>query len=124
MTLRLRLFFFAVLSFILSTALFAGPSSTSTTKPRTAGHVTERARAQKRLARMRHHRARRHTAARSAAAKSASAKTVSARTTSAKAVSAGATTSTTVATRRRVRRHRYVERFTATSRSDEHTSEL
>ena len=121
MTLRLRPFFVVLVAFILSTALFAGPSSSSTTKTKTSGHVTESAHAQKRLARLRHHRARRHTAARSAKAKSATAKTVSARATSARAISASATTKTKVVARRRTRRHRYVELFTASSYADDIT---
>ena len=110
MTLRLRILFFAVLSFILSTALFAGPSSTSTTKAKTTGHVTESARAQKRLARLRHHRtARRHAA-------HSSAKAASARAATPKAANLKvATTRTASARHHRVRRHRYVERFTASS---------
>ena len=121
MTLRLRAFFVVLVAFILSTALFAGPSSSSTTKTKTSGHVTESAHAQKRLARLRHHRARRHTAARSAKAKSATAKTVSARATSARAISASATTKTKVVARRRTRRHRHVELFTASSYADDIT---
>jgi beta-lactamase class D len=108
MTLRLRSFFVAVIALILSGAAMAGPSSSSTTKTKTTGHVTENARAQKRMAHMRHHRARRHSASRSAKARPASAKAVSAK-------AASATTKTTVATRRRSRRHRYVEVFTANS---------
>jgi beta-lactamase class D len=111
MTLRLHSFFVALVAFILSGAALAAPASSNTnTKPKTSGHVTESAHAQKRLARMRHHRARRHSAVRSAKVKTTSAKAVSA-----KAVSTTATTKTTVATRRRTRRHRYVEIFTASS---------
>jgi penicillin-binding protein 2 len=110
MTLRLRSFFVVVIVLILSGAALAAPaSSTTTTKTKTSGHVTESARAQKRLARMRHHRARRRAAARSAAARSTSAKAVSAKATSARA------TTKTAPMRRRSRRHRYVEVFTASS---------
>ncbi|HET9365688.1 MAG TPA: hypothetical protein VFP71_11830, partial [Candidatus Angelobacter sp.] len=57
MTLRLRSFFIAVIALILSGAAMAAPASSNTTKPKSASHVTESARAQKRLARLRHHRA-------------------------------------------------------------------
>ena len=136
MTLRLKTLFVAVLFFVVSTALFAAASSSSTspnTKAKSAGHVTENARAQKRLAKLRHHRAaRRHTAARTTAtkataAKTTSAKATSAKATSAKAVSAGTTanikaaTVKTVALRTRTRRHRYVEQFTGNSFADDIT---
>ena len=106
MTLRLKLLFLSVVTLILSPALFAAPSS-STTKPKTTGHVTESSRAQKRVAR-RHHRARKHAVAtaRPVSAKTTSARSTSAKTAPAKAVATG--------TRRRVRHH-YVERFTASS---------
>ena len=121
MTNRLRFVFLAILSFILSAAAVAAPASSSsstTAKSKTSGKVTESARAQKRMARLRHHRARRHTAARSAKARATSARAVSA-----KAVSASTTTKTktAVATRRRSRRHRYIERFTASSYADDIT---
>jgi penicillin-binding protein 2 len=101
MKLRLRLLFLALVTFILSAAVFAA-SSSSTTKPKTAGRVTESSHAQKRLARQRHHRGHRRAVA---AAKAVSARPASARV------------STTVASRTRQRRlrHRYVERFTASS---------
>ncbi len=132
MTFRLRILFVAVVSFILSSALFAAPASSSTTsKSKSAGHVNENARAQKRLARLRHHRAaahRRATAAHSTTAKTAAAKTA-APATSAKAVSAKAAVATgksatlkTVALRTsKPRRHRYVERFTGHSFADDTT---
>ncbi len=117
MTLRLRSFFVALVALILSAAALAAPASNNTsTKTKTSGHVTESARAQKRMARLRHHRASRHAAARSAKARSASAKAVSA-----KAVSATATTKVAVAHRRRSRRHRYAEVFTASSYADDIT---
>jgi penicillin-binding protein 2 len=147
MTLRLRILFVAVVSFILSTALFAVTSSSSTsTKTKSAGHVTENARAQKRLAKLRHHRAARHnvaarstapktTAAKATAAKSTppksttpkstTQKSATAKATSAKAVAAGSTikvaTVKTVALRTSRRRHRYVERFTGNSFADDIT---
>ncbi|HKV95594.1 MAG TPA: penicillin-binding transpeptidase domain-containing protein [Candidatus Angelobacter sp.] len=131
MTLRLRILFFVVLSFILCTTLFAAPSSTNTsTKSKSAGHVTESVRAQRRLARLRHHRAvaRRRAAARRAAstkttaakAKSAPAKAVSAKAISAKATTKVAVTKT-AGLHRRSRRHRYVELFTASSFADDIT---
>jgi beta-lactamase class D len=123
MTLRLRILFVAVVSFVLSTALFAAPASSSTTsKSKSAGHVTENARAQKRLARLRHHRAaQRRAAARSTAAKTTSAKATSARATSAKAAVAASRSAgvKTVALHTRTRRHRYVERFTGHSFADD-----
>jgi cell division protein FtsI/penicillin-binding protein 2 len=93
--------------------------------------VTENARAQKRLAKLRHHRAAlRHTTARATAAKTtatkaASAKATSTKATSAKAVATGPTARVasvkTVALRSRSRRHRYVEQFTGNSFSDDIT---
>ena len=145
MTFRLRILFVAVVSFILSSALFAAPASSSTTsKSKSAGNVTENTRAQKRLARLRHHRAAAHrrataghsastsaTAAKSAGAKNSEAKTAaakptSAKATSAKAVAAVATTKSatlkTVALRSsKTRRHRYVERFTGNSFAEDTT---
>jgi beta-lactamase class D len=130
MTLRLRFLFVAVLFFVVSTALLAAASSSSTTrntKNKSAGNVTENARAQKRLAKLRHHRAaRRHaTAAKTTAAKSTTAKATSAKATSARAVAAGPTARVasvkTVALRSRSRRHRYVEQFTGNSFSDDIT---
>jgi len=115
MTLRLRCFFVALVALILSAVALAAPASSTNTKAKTSGRVTESARAQKRLASRRHHRARRHAAARSAAARSAKVKAASAKAVSAKAVSATATTKIAVAHRRRSRRHRYVEQFTASS---------
>ncbi|HKD79407.1 MAG TPA: penicillin-binding transpeptidase domain-containing protein [Candidatus Angelobacter sp.] len=123
MTLRLRILFVALVSFIVSAAVFAAPSSSSTTKSKSAGHVTESARAQKRLARLRHHRAVHRANARAAAAKATSAKATSAKATSVRAVAARATTRSatvrTVALRTRSRRHRYVERFTGNSFADD-----
>jgi penicillin-binding protein 2 len=131
MTLRLRFLFVAVLSFVVSTALLAAASSSTNpnTKNKSTGNVTENARAQKRLAKLRHHRAaRRHaTAAKTTAAKSTAAKATSAKATSARAVAAGTTanikaaTVKTVALRSRSRRHRYVEQFTGNSFADDIT---
>ena len=117
MTLRLRSSLVALVALILSAAGIAAPASSTTTKTKTSARVTESTRAQKRLASRRHHRARRHTAAKSASVKAASAKAVSA-----KAVSATATTKVAVAHRRRLRRHRYVEVFTASSYADDITN--
>lgn len=119
MTLRLRFLLFAVLASISSTALFAGPSSASTTKPRTSGHVTESTRAQKRMARLRHHRAaRRHVVAQSGRKSGRKSTGATAAKVSATKVS---TTKASVRTAslRRHRRHRYIERFTASSFSDD-----
>ncbi|MGZ4890501.1 MAG: hypothetical protein ACXWBH_15070, partial [Candidatus Angelobacter sp.] len=70
MTFRLRLLVLFVSSLVLSSASFARSSSTTTTKSKVSGHVTESARAQKRMARLRHKRAaRRHFAARASGAK-------------------------------------------------------
>lgn len=130
MTLRLRSFFIAVIALILSGAAMAAPASSSTTtKSKSASHVTESARAQRRLARLRHHRAvaRRRAAAarRAASAKTTTAKSARVKTVSAKAVSASATTKVaitqTASLRRRSRRHRYVELFTASSFADDIT---
>src|SRR5260221_13884496 len=114
MTFRLRLLVLVVSSLVLSSASFARSSSTTTTKSKVNGHVTENARAQKRMARLRHPRAaRRHLAA-----KSASAHATTARATGAKV--SGATLKT-VSLRRRHARHRWVERFTASSFADDIT---
>ncbi len=132
MTLRLRFLFVAVLVFVVSTALFAAATSSSTTpntKSKSAGHVTENARAQKRLAKLRHHRAaKKRAVARTTAAKAASAKATSAKATSAKAVAAGTTANIKTATVKTValrtsrrRTHRYVERFTGNSFADDIT---
>ncbi|HEV7673287.1 MAG TPA: penicillin-binding transpeptidase domain-containing protein [Candidatus Angelobacter sp.] len=103
MTFRLRLLVFFISIFGLSSGSFALASSTSsTTKTKSSGHVTETARAQKRMARLRHKRgSRRHVAARSAAAH------------------AHVATLKTVGLRRRHVRHRWVERFTASSFADD-----
>jgi penicillin-binding protein 2 len=107
MTFRLRLLVFFVSTLVLSSATFARSSSTTTTtKSKTTGQVTESARAQKRMARLRHKRA----ARRRVTAKAATAKSTGARL-----------TTTKTATLRRHRRHRYVERFTASSFSDDIT---
>jgi len=104
MTLRRRLLFAVILTFLLSTALLAAASS-STTKSKTSASVTESAHAQKRLASRRHRRARRRVAT-----KSASAKVVAVKATT------GSTAVKTTARRQgKVRRHRYIERFTASS---------
>jgi beta-lactamase class D len=117
MTFRLRLFVFFVSSLVLSSASFARSSSTSTTaKSKASGHVTENARAQKRMARLRHNRAaRRHVVARSATARSTTAKATGAK------VSANSATLKTVSLHRRRPRHRWVEQFTGNSFSDDNT---
>jgi beta-lactamase class D len=120
MTFRLRLFVFLVSIFVLFSASFALASSSSngpstTTKSKSTGHITENARAQKRVARLRHQRAaRRHLAAKSAAAHSA-------RVTSARATGGKATLTTVSLRRRRHARHRWVEQFTGNSFSDDNT---
>ncbi|MGC2696536.1 MAG: penicillin-binding transpeptidase domain-containing protein [Candidatus Angelobacter sp.] len=108
MTFRPRLLLCALLVLTSSTAMFAGPSST--TKSRPTGHVTENTRAQKRMARLRHHRARRHVVAKAAGTKSK---------TAAKASTIKVSAVKTASARRR--RHRYIERFTASSFSDDIT---
>lgn len=116
MTFRLRLLVIFVSSLILSSASFARSSSTTTTKSKVNGHVTESARAQKRMARLRHQRAaRKHLATKSAAARA-----TTARATGAKASASGATLKT-VSLHRRHARHRWVERFTASSFADDIT---
>jgi beta-lactamase class D len=124
MNFRLRLFVVSVSAFILfalSGAAFARAASTTTTKSKTTGHVTENARAQKHIARLSHHRgARRHIAAKATAARPASAKI--ARTSRAHAARLQTVSLTaTTGTRRSVRRHVYVERFTGHSFSDDNT---
>ena len=125
MTLRLRLFVFFVSVFGLSSGSFALASSTnSAAKAKASGHVTENARAQKRMARLRHKRAsRRHVAARSAAARSTSSKATAARATSTRSAKASANGATlkTVSLHRRHARHRWVEQFTGNSFSDDNT---
>jgi penicillin-binding protein 2 len=114
---------------MFSSASFARTSSTTTTKSKSAGHVTESAHAQRRMARLRHQRAaKKRATAKAASAKktSASARSSSVKSSSAKLVSASATTKGAVtkqtATLRRTRlRHRYVERFTGNSFSDDNT---
>src|ERR1051326_3517347 len=116
MTFRLRLLVFFVSTLILSSALFARSSSTTTTKTKSSGHVTESARAQKRMARLRHQRAaKKHTVARSATARST--------TTKATATKASAKTATVKAAslHRRRTRHRWVEHFTGNSYADDNT---
>src|SRR6185503_13494433 len=117
MKLRLRLFVFFVSIFGLSSGSFALASSTnSAAKSKASGEVTENARAQKRMARLRHKRAaRRHVAARSAAARSTRAKAAGAK------ASANAATLKTVSLHRRRPRHRWVEQFTGNSFSDDNT---
>jgi beta-lactamase class D len=117
MTFRLRLFVLFVSVLAVSSGSFARTSSTSTTtKSKSSGHVTESARAQKHMARLRHPRAaRRPTAVRAVAARTA------ARTTGARASSRVATTTQTASLRRRRVRHHYFERFTASSFADDIT---
>ena len=112
MTFRPRLLLCALLAFTSSTAMLAGPSSTSTTKSRPSGSVTENARTQKRMARLRHHRARKHVVAKAAATRSR-------RSTSARLTKVSATRLTASARHRR--HHRYIERFTGHSFSDDNT---
>jgi penicillin-binding protein 2 len=127
MKFRLSLFVVFVSALAFSGSAFARTASTTTTKAKSTGHVTETAHAQKRMAHLRHHRgakthvaakaATRKTTARAAAAKSpAAARTLAARSVTLKTVSL----STTAGTRRRVR-HGYVERFTGHSFSDDNT---
>jgi penicillin-binding protein 2 len=121
MTFRLRLLVLFVSAVILSGALFARSSSTTTTKTKSSGHVTESARAQKRMARLRHQRAaRRHVAARAAAFKATAARATTAKATAAKAAAAKATVKTASLHRRRTR-HRWVEHFTGNSYADDNT---
>jgi penicillin-binding protein 2 len=124
MKFRLRLFVVfvsALILFALSGAAFARTASTTTTKSKTTGHVTENAHAQKHIARLSHHRgARKHVAAKTTAARPASAK--AARNNSAHAATLKTVSlKTTAGTRRSVRRHVYVERFTGHSFSDDNT---
>jgi beta-lactamase class D len=115
MTFRLRLLVLVVSTLILSGALLARSSSPTTTKAKASGHVTESARAQKRMARLRHQRAaKKHTVAHAAAAKATNAKA------SAKAATAKATVKTASVHRRRMR-HRWVEHFTGNSYADDTT---
>jgi beta-lactamase class D len=113
MKFRLPLFVVFVSTLVFSGASFArSAASESTTKSKSSGHITESARAQKRVARLRHQRAaaRRHVAA----------KSTSARSTTARATSAKATLKTASLRRRRVR-HRWAEHFTGNSFSDDNT---
>jgi penicillin-binding protein 2 len=124
MKFRLRLFVVfvsALILFALSGAAFARTASTTTTKSKTTGHVTENAHAQKHIARLSHHRgARKHVAAKATATRPASAK--AARNNSAHAATLKTVSlRTTAGTRRSVRRHVYVERFTGHSFSDDNT---
>src|SRR5689334_5575882 len=116
MTLRLRILFFAVFIFVLSAALFAAPSST-TTKSKSGGRVTESARAKKRMASLRHRRAV-HRNARAAAARTTA---VAAKSAVARSTTGKVSTARTSASLRRHRRHRYVEVFTASSFADDIT---
>jgi penicillin-binding protein 2 len=112
MTFRLRLFVLFVSVLVVSSGSFARTSSTSTTttKSKSSGHVTESARAQKRVARLRHPRApRKPTAVRAVATR-----TTAARTAGARVARVSITKQTASASRRRVRHH-YFERFTASS---------
>ena len=121
MTFRLRVLVFFISIFALSSGSFGAASSTnSTTKTKAGGHVTENARAQKRMARLRHNRAaKRHLAAKSTTARSAAHATM-ARATRAKASASGATLKT-VSLHHRRPRHRWVETFTASSFADDIT---
>jgi penicillin-binding protein 2 len=124
MKFRLRLFVVfvsALILFALSGAAFARTASTTTTKSKTTGHVTENAHAQKHIARLSHHRgARKHVAAKGTAARPASAKAARNSTVHAATLKT-VSLKTTAGTRRSVRRHVYVERFTGHSFSDDNT---
>ncbi|HEY2364111.1 MAG TPA: penicillin-binding transpeptidase domain-containing protein [Candidatus Angelobacter sp.] len=115
MTFRLRLLVFFLSSLLLSSASFARSSSTST-KSKVNGQVTENARAQKRMARLRHNRA----AKRRVAARATKRRPATAKATNAKA-SVNAATLKTVSLHRRRPRHRWVEQFTGNSFSDDNT---
>lgn len=122
MTFRLRLLVLFVSTLISSGALL-GRSSSPTTKAKPTGHVTESARAQKRIARLRHQRAaKKHTVAHSATAKAATTKSAAAKASTAKATAAKASASSstvkTASLRRRRVRHHWVERFTGNSYAD------
>ncbi|HET8887338.1 MAG TPA: penicillin-binding transpeptidase domain-containing protein [Candidatus Angelobacter sp.] len=122
MTFRLRLLVCFVSSLVLSGAMFARSSSATTTKAKSSGHVTESARAQKRMARLRHQRAaKKHTVARSAAARTANTKATAAKAATAKATGIKATVKTASLHRSRRARHRWVERFTGNSYADDNT---
>ncbi|HWF02842.1 MAG TPA: penicillin-binding transpeptidase domain-containing protein [Candidatus Angelobacter sp.] len=115
----------ALILFALSGAAFARTASTTTTKSKTTGHVTETAHAQKRMAHLRHHRGSKTHVAAKATTKKTTAKPMAAkgpaRATSARAATLKTVSLTTTAgTRRRVR-HVYVERFTGHSFSDDNT---
>jgi penicillin-binding protein 2 len=123
MTFRLRLLIFFISIFGLSSGSFALASSTnSAAKTKAGGHVTENARAQKRMARLRHKRAaKRHLAAtKSATAHTTAARSTTAKATRAKASATGATLKTISLHHRRTR-HRWVEHFTGNSFSDDNT---
>src|SRR5690349_21028609 len=123
MTFRLRLLVLFVSSLVLSGAVFARSSSpTTTTKAKSSGHVTESARAQKRMARLRHQRAaKKHVVAHSAAAgKATTAKAAATKVSTTKA-SAKAAAVKTASLHRRRPRHRWVETFTGNSYADDNT---
>jgi penicillin-binding protein 2 len=122
MTFRLRVLVFFISIFALSSGSFGLASSTnSATKTKAGGHVTENARAQKRMARLRHNRAaKRHLAATKSANARSAARSTTARATRAKASASGATLKT-VSLHRRRPRHRWVETFTASSFADDIT---
>jgi penicillin-binding protein 2 len=110
----------ALIPFALSGAAFARTASTTTTKSKSTGHVTETAHAQKRMAHLRHHRgAKTHVAAK-AATKKTTAKPVAAKGPARAATLKTVSLTTTAGTRRRVR-HVYVERFTGHSFSSDNT---
>ena len=126
MTFRLRLIVFFVSTLVLSGALLARSSSTTPTKAKSSGHVTESTRAQKRMARLRHQRAaKKHTVAHSATTAKAAATKASITKASAKAATTkSATAKATVKTaslHRRHPRHRWVETFTGNSYADDTT---
>jgi penicillin-binding protein 2 len=115
MTFRLRLLVLFVSTLVMSSALFAR-SSSPTTKAKSSGHVTESARAQKRMARLRHQRA-----AKKAAHSATAAKATTAKSATAKATGTKATVKTASLHRSRRTRHRWVERFTGNSYADDNT---
>jgi len=125
---RLRLLVVLVSALFLSGTSFARTSSTTTTKPKSSGNVTESAHAQKRVARLRHHRgSKRHVVAKATSARPVAAKTAAARSATARSAATRTATArlvsvkTTAGIRRSRLRHRYVEQFTGHSFTDDNT---
>ncbi|HEX3092190.1 MAG TPA: penicillin-binding transpeptidase domain-containing protein [Candidatus Angelobacter sp.] len=126
MTFRLRLLVLFASTLISSSALLARSSNTTTTKTKSSGHVTESARAQKRMARLRHQRAaKKHAVAHSATARSttanAAATKASVKAATTKLATGKAATVKTAGLHRRRTRHRWVETFTGNSYADDNT---